>query len=473
MNSATKTGTYLLPLLAGSAMLLSATAGVQAQQTGQQAGLLRPSLDVENNLDGLPPASTQAPVQQTNAPRAITLQTNQPQSQPLPPPPLPPRQPEADPFGPTGMRVGSFRLFPVLEITTDFSDNVRSSSNNKKKDVGLRLAPSLRLESDWVRHSLNFNASGESVFYAKTDDENSNTFTASTDLRLDIRRDVNLLNSITYQLSETSSSSSEVPGTAIGNRKDHRLTYTSALTSQFNRMVATLTGGIDWRFFDDVKLAGGGTENNADREYIEPSLLLRLGYEISPAVTPFIEAGYTPRIHAQTLDRNGIRRNSIGLTASAGIGFNLSPIWDGEVALTYDYRNFDDNSLTTVNSVGVNATINWRPTQLTTVTFQSTTGIDESSTAGISGTRTLDLNVDLSHRFRENLTGNLGFGFNYSDFVGSSNDDMNYTMNAGLAYAIRRQWEWVANYQFTRFKSGTAGNSYSENRISTGIRFRL
>ncbi len=135
MNSATKTGTYLLPLLAGSAILLSATAGVQAQQIGQQAGLLRPSLDVENNLDGLPPASTQAPVQQTNAPRAITLQTNQPQPQPLPPPPPPPRQPEADPFGPTGMRVGSFRLFPVLEITTDFSDNVRSSSNNKKKDV--------------------------------------------------------------------------------------------------------------------------------------------------------------------------------------------------------------------------------------------------------------------------------------------------------------------------------------------------
>ncbi len=472
MNNLLKTGSCLLPGLTGIAMLLSGPTLVHAQQTEP----LRPGLDVANteniNEDGQQPVSIFAPVQQTNAPQAIRLQSNQPQTEPLPDTPQR-RQPEADPFAPTGLNAGSFRLYPVLEVTSDFSDNVRSDASNKLKDVGLRLAPSIRLESDWVRHSLNFNASGESVFYAKASDTNSNTFTATTDLRLDIRRDVNLLNTITYQLSETSSASSEVPGTAIGNRNDYRLTYTSALTSRFNRLSATATGGLEWRAFDDVKLSGGGRENNADREYIEPSLRLRLGYDVSPAITPFIEAGYNPRIHKQTRDRNGIRRNSTGLTTSAGLAFNLSPIWDGEVALTYDYRNFDDNSLTSVSSIGVNATINWRPTQLTTVTFLSSTGIDESTAAGISGTRNFNLSLDFSQRFRENLTGNIGLGFNYNDFVGSSDDDMLFTLNAGVAYAIRRELEWVANYQFNRFKSGTAGNSYSENRISTGVRFRL
>ncbi len=471
MNCVLKTGKFVLT---GIAMLWSMPGAVQAQQTD----LLRPALDVGNGqtspsvifAPGLAPAL--APVQQTNAPRPIRLQTSQPQSAPLPPPPPPPQR-EAAPFEPVGIRAGSFRLFPVLEITGDISDNVRTDANNKLNDIGLRIAPALRLESNWIRHSLNFNASGETVFYRKASDINSNTFTASTDLRLDIRRDVNLQNTLTFQLNETSSASSEVPGTAIGNRSDYQLTYTSALTSRFNRLVANVTGGLEWLFFDDVKLAGGGRENNADREYIEPSARLRLGYEISPAITPFVEAGYNPRIHKKTRDRNGSRRNSNGLTASAGFGFNLSPIWDGEVALTYDYRNFDDASLTSINAIGINATINWRPTELTTVTFLSATSINESSGVGISGTRNYDLNLDISHRFRENLTGTLGFAFNYNDFVGTSNDDRNFTINAGFAYAIRRELEWVANYQFRNFNSGTPGGSFTENRISTGVQFRL
>ena len=471
-----KTSANLLSVLAGLATLVS----VPGTGLAQQADLLRPSLDVNGNDDANNPTSGNdnqpvsilAPVQQTNAPQPIRLQSTQPDPVPLPPPP-PRRQAEADPFAPTGMPAGSFRLFPALEVTSVFSDNVRTDPNGKLKDAGLRLAPSLRLESDWARHSLNFNLNGDSVFYAKASDINSNTLTANSQFRLDIRRDADLLNTFTYRLSETSSASSEVPGTAIGNRKDHRLTYSSALTGRFNRLTTTLTGGIDWLFFDNVKLSGGGTENNDDREYIEPSVRLRAGYNISPAITPFVEAGYTPRIHKKTLDRNGIRRDSTGLTASAGFGFNLSPLWDGEVALTYDYRNFDDNSLKSVSSLGVNATVNWRPTQLTRVTFLSSTAIDESAAIGISATRNYNLNLDISHRFRENLTGTLGFGFNYQDFVGSNNDDMLFSMSAGVAYAIRRELEWIANYQLSRFKSGTAGSSYTENRISTGVRFRL
>ncbi len=472
MSNALQTGKFALT---GIIMLLSSATDTWAQQVqnDQQTGLLRPALDVDNaNQNNPQTVATRAPVQQNNAPQPIRLQSNQPQSLPLPPPPPPP-QPEADPFQPIGIQAGSFRLFPVLEITSNFTDNVRTDPGGKLKDVGLRLAPSLRLQSDWVRHSLNFNASSQHVFYAKAKEINSNTFTASSALQLDIRHDTNLVNTTTYQLSETSSASSEVPGTAIGNRNDHELSFTSALTHRFTRVVATLTGGIDWLFFDDVKLTGGGRENNDDREYIEPSARLRLGYEISPAIIPFTEVGYTPRIHKKTLDRNGLARDSQGLTASAGVGFNLSPIWDGEVALVFEHRDFKDSSLNNINALGLNASINWRPTELTTLTFASTSSIDESTTAGISGIRNFGLAFDITHRFRENLTGTLDFGFVYNDFIGTGNDDKYYTVQAGFAYAIRRELEWIANYQFTHFQSGTAGSSYTENRISTGVRFRL
>jgi len=458
--------------LAGFALI--AVSG--SQVLAQEVDTFRPGLDVAGGAEvasnalannDFPGAS-----QQNNNPQPPGLLSNQPEI--LPPPPLPPRRQRlADPFAPVGLRLGSFNLFPVLEVTGVTTDNVNSDNRGEVSDVGVRIAPSLRLQSDWARHSFNLDVASENVFYKTVSENDSIAFNASSSLRLDIRRNTNLATTASYRLSEARSGSSEVPGGAIGDRRDHDVSVTSALAHRFNRASATITAGLNWVFVDDLELQGGITENNADREYIEPSLRFRLGYEISPAIIPFAEVGYSPRFHRQARDRNGNNRDSQGVTTSAGLGFNLSSVWDGEIALVFEHRNFEDSELSNINAVGVNANVNWRPSQLTTVTFTSSAGVDESTRVGVSGARNYDLALNFSHRFRENFTGTFGLGFNYDDFVGSSDDDMYFTVQAGFAYAIMRELEWVANYQLVYFESGTLGGSYSENRISTGFRFRL
>ncbi len=56
----------------------------------------------------------------------------------------------------------------------------------------------------------------------------------------------------------------------------------------------------------------GLTQDNSDLDYYEPSLSLRASFGDGEVMRPFVEAGYSPRIHAQTVDRNGIRRDSQG-----------------------------------------------------------------------------------------------------------------------------------------------------------------
>lgn len=461
------------PLLALSGCWFLALSTTSA--LSQQADALRPALDVNSTENATTNNQSQNVPQTalTNAPQPIRLISNQPQQLPPPPPPPQRRQREANPFEPLGIKAGGLRLFPAVEISGVFSDNAISANSGKQKDIGLRLAPSLRIESDWARHSYTFNASSEHLFYAKSTDANSNTLSATGTFRLDIRRNTDLTTTSGYTLSQTSSASSQVPGTAIGDRNDHEITVSSALTHRINRFVGTLTGGATWQFFENVKLAGGGFENNEDRAFVEPNATFRLGYEVSPAITPFAQVGYSPRIHKKRLDRNGLARNSQGFTSQAGLGFNLSPIWDGEIAATYEHRNFKDATLANINAYGLNATINWRPSDLTTVTFVSNTSVDESSTAGVSGTRNFDLALNVTHRYKENITGTLDLGFNYDDIIGTSNDDMFFTIQTGIAYALSRKIEWTAQYQFTHFNSGTAGNDFTENRITTGLRFRL
>jgi hypothetical protein len=472
----------------GKSVAVSALVFVSATDAAdaQQASLLRPGLDTananpntrnprQNTTDNNPTdnnTATTAPVQRTNAPQPIQLLSTQPQTPPAPPPP-PRRARQSDPFAPVGVGAGSFRLFPVLETTAIFTDNVRTVGIDKRFDVGLRLAPSLRLQSEWVRHSLTFNASSEHIFYAREPALNSHTFNIATTGRLDIRRTTSLTGTANYTLSQTSNDNSEVPGTAIGNRRDHEVGFTAALSHRMNRLVATLTAGTSWFMYDNVKLAGGGVENNADREYVAPTANLRLAYDVSPALTPFVQVGYNPRFHKLRRDRNNIVRDSQGFTASTGTAFNFSPLWDGEFSFSYEHRNFTDASLAAINAFGVNAAINWRPSQRTTVTLVSSTSVDESAGVGRSGTINHDLALDFSHRFRENLTGTLDFGLNYDDFAGTRQDDLYLTIQTGFSYIIRRNMEWIANYQMTGFFAGAKTGSYLENRITTGVRFRL
>ncbi len=437
----------------------------------QQASILRPGLDVNTDQTGVIQAEN-TQTARTNAPQPVRLLSSQPEQLPPPPPPVR-RTRETAPFAPTGIKAGSFRIYPELGVSSVLTDNARSDNSGKVNDIGIQIAPSIRIESDWLRHSYTFNASSDLLFYAKSKEANSNTFNATGELRLDIRRNTNLLTSTGYTLSTTSSASSEVPGTAIGNRRDHQITFNTALTHRLNRLIATLSTGATWQMYEKVKLSGGGFENNADRAYVEPNAKLRLGYEITSSITPFAQIGYTPRFHNKKIDRNGLRRNSQGFDAQLGFAFNLSPIWDGEIAATYEHRNYKDPTLSNINAFGLNATINWRPSELTTLSLISSTSIDESSTAGISGSRNYNLALNATHRFRENLTGSLNLGMNYNDFIGTSNDDVYYTIQTGIAYALNRKIEWTGNYLFTHFNSGTAGNDFTENRITTGFRFRL
>ena len=380
---------------------------------------------------------------------------------------------EAEPYAPLGLRAGAFMLFPSLGISGTYSDNVGQVSHAPRDDAGLRLTPALRVESNWVRHRLTFDGSGDLVFYKRQRDFDETTANATANLRLDVRRTTTAEFIADYRLSETSASDSEVPDAAVGRRQDQEFGISGALTHRFNRLSATATVGARALVFDDVELAGGGRENNSDRDYIEPSVALRLGYETSPAIQPFIEAGYRPRVHRRARDRSGQRRNSHGGFLRAGIDLNLSPVWSGNVAARYDVRVFDDRRLDSVHAVGVDANVTWQPTRLTRVVFTAASGIDESASSGVSGSRTYQGSIAVSHNLRENIVIGATGGIDFSDFIGASDEELLLSGGLSASYRIAREIELLASYEIRGFESTQPGSDYIENQISAGFRFRL
>jgi hypothetical protein len=156
-----------------------------------------------------------------------------------------------------------------------------------------------------------------------------------------------------------------------------------------------------------------------------------------------------------------------------GVEFDLSAIWSGEVAVRYDVRDYEDASLETVHSVGLDANVVWRPSQLTTVRWIATSTLDESASTDVSGVRNYDGNVEIEHALRENLTVTASGGVSYADRVGSREDEFSYDLGLALSYRIHRQAEILARYGFTRLETFKSDNDYFENQFSAGFRFKL
>lgn len=447
--------TYLAFLAA-----LAAQTGVAASQT---ADSLRPA-----ELDD--PVSGDVLSTQDEAAQAATMAV----PPPPPPEPAPPIRrrtiAEGDPYAPEGIAAGAFRFFPTVQAGGVISSNPEQKNSGGDAAFGLRLAPSFRLESDWVRHSLRLSGAGEFIDYPGSGIATESSGNIRAEARIDIRRSTSLDLDAHYDIDQTGASDSEVPDAATGSRVEHEIGGSAALSHQFGRLGLTARGGVRLKLYDDVALSGGGREDNSDRNFVEPEIALRAGYETSPALRPFAELAYAPRFHSQTPDRNGLDRDSNGYTIRAGAQIGASPLWSGELALAYQLRDYDDPTLKTISALGLIGDLVWRPTEMTTVTLTANTGIDETVTTGSSGTRVYSGRLDIEHLLRENIALRAGSGVEFDRRTGP--DELTTDANLGVTYRFNPWVAWTADYDFTYFDSESPASDYVEHRFSTGIELR-
>lgn len=383
-----------------------------------------------------------------------------------------PRENTVDPYAPLGLRNGSFTYFPSLEISSLFTDNIGQDASGEKSAFGVVLRPSLNVQSNGPRHNVALTVGSEHTIFPGDTDENRNQLSVNGEARIDVRRTFAIDYTGRYILSQDSSDGDN-SGATTGTSIDHELGADLTFRRQNTRLLPSLRVGVDRFRFGDEDLVGGGTQNNSDQDYVEPSAELRLGYAVSQAVQPYVAFGYSHRLHDQKLDRNGLRRDSDGYDFRVGADLNFGAVLTGNIDVGYGLRDFEDSSLKTANGFVGSSSLTWSPTALTTVTFTGRGSLDETTTAGASAIQNLNVGATVTHRLRRNLTATGGASITFADYLGIRRHDETYQVDLGLAYAIGRHVEVVGSYQFNAVDSTVATQEFTENQITAGIRFRL
>jgi hypothetical protein len=384
------------------------------------------------------------------------------------------RRPIVDdkPFDPVGIGVGSFRLRPAIEVSGGYDTNpARAPAGGGASNYGI-VAPELQVNSSWSRHELTADLRGSYTSYGAAPSLDRPAFDGRIDGRVDVTSQTRI------DLESRLLVATDSPGSPNIQAGLARLPISAdvggsvGLGQRFNRFDVALKGGLDRTTYQNSTFTDGTTASNDDRNFDQYSTQLRIGYELTPGVKPFVELDADRRHHDIAVDRSGFERDSDGRAAKIGSTFELSRILTGQLAFGHLDRGYADPRLQTLKGPTLDASLTWVASALTTIKLTATTTANESTLAGVSGVFTHELGIEVDHALRTWLEASLKLTGDRDGYVGIPRQDNRYAEATALTYKLSRELQLKGELRHEWLTSNTVGNNYQAYVALLGMRLQ-
>ena len=305
-------------------------------------------------------------------------------------------------------------MLPSLESGLTWSSNANSSFGG---EPALLSESTLRLNaiSDWASDKATIDAfvnfrktiSGEEIDETRAGVKGA--------FEHELGGDWTALGAIGYEIGpELASSPDAIQGT-LDQPIEQTFEGSLGVEKDVGKLQLRLTGNVEREVFGDAELSTGGTVSQEDRNSTLVAGVLRTGYEISPALTPFIELEYGHRFYDLDVDSNGFDRAATRSGARAGLELDLGEKFSGELSAGWINEDLADPRLASVSGPSVGADLNWSPVRGTIVGLNALTTVEGATSANESGSILYASELTVERQLRANLTAELGFAAGLRD----------------------------------------------------------
>ena len=378
---------------------------------------------------------------------------------------------EDDPFAATGIRVGTFIIRPTLEQGVTATSNADASSGGEPATLS---ETTLRLNaiSDWSRHAAIIDAYGNFRKTISGDEIEETRGGIDAVLDLDLAEDYRARAELGYEAAPESASS---PVVIVGTASQPlRQTFNGSLGFEKDAGKARfgITGLVEHHTYGDADLSSGGTLSQEDRDFTLGAVVLRGGYEISPALTPFVEAEFGRRQYTLEEDFSGFQRSSDRVGARAGLELDLTEKLTGEFSAGWIRETFDDDRLDPLSGPTLNADLAWSPERGTIVNLAAATSVEGTTTAGESGSILHAARLGVEREIRANLTANASVGAGYRDYAESDGHDLILTAEAGATWWLNRYAGLTGRLRHETMDSNLPDREYEANSVFLGLKLQ-
>ena len=391
-------------------------------------------------------------------------------------------QREAENFDPKGVRVGSFMLFPSLELNEAFNDNVYAQTSSAGPTASFLqvIKPAAELRSNWTSHMLNLYVRSAIGFYTAASTQNYQDVSAGFDGRVDIQRNWNVYGGFSFNRKH------EVPGlpnTVTGPTNAtiyNQISGNAGYYQKINRFSGRAEFNVDnYTYFDNGLGINQGVVPNNDRNRTEMRESLRFGYEFLDGYEFWVRGSLNQRLYNTYIDISGFARNSTGWDVVGGITLNLGGLINAEAFGGYLQQNYVNQGTIPLQGAMFGFLANWNPIKPLWVRPYVRRTVNEAAYVGQSGYLATSMGFGATYDLRPDIQLNGGFDYTIADYQGfttsttPSQYDQYVTFGAGLMYTPVRQFFIGPSYQFVHRASNQPGLDYSQNVVMLRLGARL
>ncbi|MBX4938313.1 outer membrane beta-barrel protein [Rhizobium binae] len=370
-----------------------------------------------------------------------------------------------------GIPLGTFVLRP--SVTQSINTETTKDGDTRQRRAFLETDAAATLTSDWGRHQLSVTSEGAWQKNISGEGEEQPSFKINGDLRLDLPQDTVAHLTAGYNFYREDTDDPDAIANATQQSDVQEFSVGASVQRDFGILRGTTALALTRSIYSDATLASGATVTLSDRNQTTGTLRGRVGYELSPALIPFIEATIGRTIYDETRDSAGYERSGHSYGAKAGVEVDLGEKLKGEVGAGYAMADFEDGRLSSIDTATLDASLLWSPIRGTDVNFDLQTSIQPSTTAGESGYVSHALTTTVTHQLRDNLVGTMIGGVIWRDYPTDStiNDELVYTAATGLTWNINRYLDLTSTlgYELTTRKDGDDSQQF---RAGVGLKLK-
>ncbi|MGO4437356.1 outer membrane beta-barrel protein [Rhizobium sp. RAF56] len=370
-----------------------------------------------------------------------------------------------------GIRLGSFTLKPSINQSYNAENNRTGSDRDDRTFLQTDLRSTLT--SDWSRHALTIIGDGVWQQNVSGSGEEQPTVNLDADLRLDLPADTTAHLTAGYRFYREDT---DDPNAIAGAQKQSGVNEFDAgasLERDFGLLRGSTAVGLVRTIYSDAVLSDGTTVTLSDRDQTAGTWRGRIGYEMSPALIPFVEVDLGRVLYDEDHDSAGYARSNHAYGGKVGVEFDLGEKLRGELGIGYQHTDFEDWRLASIDSPTVDGNIFWSPHRGTNVDIGFSTSVEPSTTPGESGYVAYQLTTTLSQEVRENLLAKVTGGTTWRDYATTSlyGDETVYDAALGFTWGINRYLDLTGNVGYELTKRDGADDSH-QLRAGVGLTAR-
>lgn len=361
---------------------------------------------------------------------------------------------------PEGFRVEGFRVMPNVSLTESWNNNIYGTPANEESDTITTASASVKVNSDWASHRLNFDAGASADFYRKNDTEDVANWWLGTDGRYDLSTRSHALGGLRVSQNHEDRSS---PDSAAG-ALDPTTYITSRAHIGFAHQLAPFTirvgGVVENLDFGDGSSPGFDVDWRDRNQF---SIGTRFSYQLNPQNEIFFQAA----TDARDYDNEPVGRNSDGYRLGLGIRTSQGPGFEAEGFLGHMSQDYDNIALKDVSGLYYGASLKWKPVSHTRINASVDRAINETtySVAGLDASSHLDTTVSgrIEHDLNPKLTLNLSLAYGKLEYQGVTLDLDEIAAGAGIRYDFDRRFYLSGGYRYINRDANNPTYEYDRN----------